>query len=74
MEERPIVFEMEEENLQQMGFGDLILFVSSAISFLSFEAHLSANLGEEDKTKSIEKMQKVDRLLFFAKDRLNQWG
>lgn len=74
MEERPIVFEMEEEDLKQMQFGDLIFFVSSAVSFLSFEAHISADLDEEKRMKSIERMQKVDQLLSLAKDRLNQWS
>ena len=72
MEERPIVFETTEEEIEQMGFGDLVFFVSSSVSFLSFEAHVSSDLGEEEKAKSIEKMQKVDNLLSLAKDRLNQ--
>ena len=72
MEERPIVFEVKEEEIEGMGFGDLVLFVASAVSFLSFEAHISADLDEEGKTKSIERMQKVDYLLSIAKERLNQ--
>ena len=72
MEERPIVFEVKEEEIERMGFGDLVLFVSSAISFLSFEAHISADLDEEEKEKSIKRMQTVDYLLSIAKERLNQ--
>lgn len=72
MEDRPIVFEVKEEDITQMGFGDLILFVSSAVAFLSFEAHISSELDEDGKERSIERMQKVDYLLSLAKDRLNQ--
>ena len=72
MDDRPIVFEMKEEDIARMSFGDLILFVSSAVSFLSFEAHLSQELDVEAKAKSIERMQKVDHFLSVAKDRLNQ--
>lgn len=74
MEERPIVFEMEEEEVGGMQFGDLIQFVASATVFLSIEPHLSKDLNEEEKAKSIEKMQKVDQLLSLAKNRLNQWS
>lgn len=74
MEERTIVFETKEDEIQQMSFGDLILFVSSAQAFLSLENHLSKDLDEEDKSQSIQKMMKVDRLLSLAKNRLDSWS
>lgn len=72
MDDRPIVFNTKKEDLDQMSFGDLILFVASATTFLSLETHLSKDLDEEAKEDSIKRMICVDILLSYAKDLLNQ--
>jgi len=74
MEDRPIVFEVTKEQIDQMAFGDLILFVSSANIFLSLENFFSKDLMDDAKEESIEKMMKVDQLLSYAKECLNQWS
>jgi len=74
MEERPIVFETTEEEIEFMGLGDLILFIASAVSFLSLESHLAQDLNEEQREISIERMKKADHLLTLAKKRLDVWS